>query len=65
MTNFSLPADMSPAKIFFNEDLVDPTYDIRPDGTMAVPTGLGCGFAVREDRISRYTTATWNSETDT
>jgi o-succinylbenzoate synthase len=64
LTNFSLAADMSPAKIFFDEDLVDPTYDIRPDGTMAVPAGLGCGFPVQEDRIRRYTTATWNSETD-
>jgi O-succinylbenzoate synthase len=64
LTNFSLAADMSPAKVFFDEDLVDPTYDIRLDGTMAVPAGLGCGFPVREDRIRRYTTATWNSETD-
>jgi o-succinylbenzoate synthase len=62
LPNFSLPADMSPAKIFFEEDLVDPTYDIRPDGTMAVPTGLGCGFPVLEDRIRHYTKAAWSSE---
>jgi O-succinylbenzoate synthase len=61
LPNFTLPADMSPAKIFFEEDLVDPTYDIRSDGMMAVPAGLGCGFPVQEDRIRRYTAATWRS----
>ena len=62
LPNFTLPADMSPAKIFYPEDLVEPTFDIRRDGTMAVPTGLGGGFPVMEDRIDRYTDATWTSE---
>lgn len=62
MPHFSLPADMSPAKLFYAEDVVEPTFDIRPDGTIAVPQGLGCGFSVSEDRISRYTMATWTSE---
>jgi o-succinylbenzoate synthase len=59
---FTLPADMSPAKLFYAEDLVEPTFDIQPDGTIAVPRGLGCGFNVSEDRIARYTTATWTTE---
>lgn len=62
MPHFSLPADMSPAKLFYAEDLVDPTFDIRPDGTIAVPDGLGCGFNVAEERIARYTIATWTSK---
>jgi O-succinylbenzoate synthase len=62
MPHFSLPADMSPAKIFYAEDLVDPTFDIRPDGTIAVPDGLGCGFMVAEERITRYEIARWTSE---
>lgn len=62
LPNFTLAADMSPARNFFEEDLVDPTYDIEPDGHMTVPAGLGCGFPVREDRIRRYTTATWTSD---
>jgi O-succinylbenzoate synthase len=61
LPNFSLAADMSPARIFFEEDLVEPTYDIRADGKMAVPTGLGCGFQVQEDRIRHYTKATWST----
>jgi O-succinylbenzoate synthase len=62
LPNFTLPADMSPAKLFYAEDLVEPTFDIRPDGTIAVPQELGCGFNVSEDRIAKYTTATWTSE---
>jgi o-succinylbenzoate synthase len=61
LPNFTLPADMSPAKLFYPEDLVEPTYDIRGDGTMAVPTGLGGGFPVMEERIARYSSATWSS----
>jgi L-alanine-DL-glutamate epimerase-like enolase superfamily enzyme len=53
---------MSPAKLFYAEDLVEPTFDIRPDGTIAVPDGLGCGFSVAEDRIARYEIARWTSE---
>jgi len=62
LPNFTLPADMSPAKIFYAEDLVDPTFDIQRDGTIPVPDDLGCGFCVQEDRIERYTVATWSSD---
>jgi o-succinylbenzoate synthase len=62
LPNFTLPSDMSPAKLFYAEDLVEPTFDIRLDGTIAVPQGVGCGFNVSEDRIAKYTAATWTSE---
>lgn len=62
LPNFTLPADMSPARIFYGEDLVDPTFDIRKDGTVRVPDGLGCGFQVEEARIERYTTLRWTSD---
>ncbi len=62
LPNFTLPADMSPARIFYAEDLVDPTFDIRKDGTIPVPDGLGCGFHVEEGRIERYTTLRWTSD---
>ncbi len=60
LPNFSLPADMSPARIFYAEDLVEPTFDIRPDGTVAVPEQPGCGFHVQEDRIDQYTAVRWS-----
>ena len=61
LPHFSLPADMSPAKVFYAEDLIEPTFDIRLDGTIAVPEGLGCGFDVAEDRIARYATTRWST----
>lgn len=48
---FTQAADMSPASVLFVQDLVDPTYEVDPDGTIAVPTAAGLGFPVRADRI--------------
>jgi o-succinylbenzoate synthase len=61
LPNFTLPADMSPARLFYAEDLVEPTFDVRADGTIEVPRLPGVGFPVREDRIARYTRETWSS----
>jgi O-succinylbenzoate synthase len=61
LPGFTLPADMSPARLFYAEDLVEPTFDVGRDGTIAVPRLPGVGFPVRVDRIARYTTATWSS----
>jgi L-alanine-DL-glutamate epimerase-like enolase superfamily enzyme len=52
---------MSPARLFYAEDLVEPTFDVRADGTIEVPRLPGVGFPVREDRIARYTRETWSS----
>jgi o-succinylbenzoate synthase len=61
LPGFTLPADMSPARLFYAEDLVEPTFDVSGDGTIAVPRLPGVGFPVQEDRVARYTTATWSS----
>jgi O-succinylbenzoate synthase len=57
LPNFTLPADMSPAKIFYKEDLIEPTYDIDAEGYIAVSQEPGLGYAIAEDRIERYTVA--------
>jgi O-succinylbenzoate synthase len=51
LESFTQPADMSPANVLFAEDLIDPTYTVDPDGTIAVPTGAGLGFSVRVDHL--------------
>jgi O-succinylbenzoate synthase len=61
LPGFTLPADMSPARLFYAEDLVDPTFDIRPDGTIPVPELPGCGFHVDEKRVRKYTSESWRS----
>ena len=48
---FNQPADMSPASVLFSWDLVDPSYEVAADGTIAVPEAAGLGFDVRTDRI--------------
>jgi o-succinylbenzoate synthase len=53
---FTDPADMSPARHLFARDLVDPTYDVDPDGTIAIPSRPGLGFDVCPDRVQAQTT---------
>jgi O-succinylbenzoate synthase len=52
---FTQPADMSPASVLFSWDLVDPTFEVGPDGTIAVPDEVGLGFPVRADRVAAQT----------
>lgn len=52
---FTEPADMSPASVLFEWDLVDPTFEVGPDGTVAVPDAPGLGFPVRLDRVAAQT----------
>jgi O-succinylbenzoate synthase len=58
LPGFTLPADMSPARLFYAEDLVEPTFDIRGDGTVPVPSSPGVGFHVVEERVMSYRSAT-------
>jgi len=52
---FTDPADMSPASVLFEGDLVDPTYEVKADGTIDIPTQPGLGFDVRVDRVEART----------
>jgi o-succinylbenzoate synthase len=61
LPGFTLPADMSPARLFYAEDLVDPTFEIRKDGTIPVPELTGCGFQVDERRVRKYQSESWSS----
>ena len=58
LPGFSLPADMSPARLFYAEDLVEPTFEVAADGTVAVPDQPGVGFPVVEERVMKYRSAT-------
>jgi O-succinylbenzoate synthase len=51
LPGFTDPADMSPASLLFAWDLVDPTYEVRPDGTIEVPESPGLGFTVSRKRL--------------
>jgi O-succinylbenzoate synthase len=63
LPGFTLHSDMSPARLFYAADLVDPTFDIRPDGGIAVPARPGNGFAVAPERVTEATIRSWESTT--
>ncbi|HXY43728.1 MAG TPA: o-succinylbenzoate synthase [Acidimicrobiales bacterium] len=62
LPGFTLHADMSPARIFYAEDLVEPTFEISSDGCIEVPTRAGNGFPVVRERVERPAMRRWTSE---
>jgi o-succinylbenzoate synthase len=62
LPGFTLHSDMSPARMFYACDLVEPTFDIRPDGCIAVPDRAGNGFPVVPERVADATIRTWESD---
>jgi len=58
LPGFVHPADMSPAAILFEEDLVDPTYQVDREGFIDVPTDAGLGFPV-DEALVRARTVRW------
>ncbi len=55
-SNYIYPADMSPSNIFYKEDIIEPTYIVKPNGYIDVSTKPGLGYDVREDKIEEFTT---------
>lgn len=55
LPNFVYPADMSPYQFYYQEDLIDPSYEVDREGFIAVSSSPGLGYTVREDRIQKYT----------
>jgi O-succinylbenzoate synthase len=55
LSNFTLPGDVAASRRYFAPDLIDPEIDVRPDGTIAVPTGPGIGVTPVHDRIAAAT----------
>jgi O-succinylbenzoate synthase len=55
LPNFTMPGDISASKRYYKEDIVDPPFEVAPDGTMQVPTGAGIGVGVVMDRLERVT----------
>ena len=57
LPGFSLPGDTSASSRYFTDDITEP-FVVAPDGTMAVPTGLGIGVVPRPDRLEACTIRT-------
>jgi O-succinylbenzoate synthase len=58
LPNFTLPGDVAASRRYFAPDLIDPPIDVRPDGTIQVPTGAGIGVAIVQERLDAATCRT-------
>jgi o-succinylbenzoate synthase len=47
----NLPCDISATDRYFDPDITEPAFVIRPDSTIAVADGYGIGVAVQLDRV--------------
>jgi O-succinylbenzoate synthase len=50
LAGFTLPGDISASRRYWEQDLVEPEFEVR-DGTMAVPDGPGIGVEPDVERI--------------
>jgi O-succinylbenzoate synthase len=63
LPGFTLHSDMSPARLFYGQDLVEPTFDVGADGTIAVPARPGNGFPVVPERVAAAAIRRWSADT--
>ena len=55
LKGFTLPGDISASSRYFERDVISPEVTVDPDGTVAVPNGVGLGFEVDLDFIKHLT----------
>ncbi len=55
LENFSLPGDISASRRYYVEDIVEPAFEVNPDGTMNVPQEHGIGVEVNQKRLDKVT----------
>jgi o-succinylbenzoate synthase len=55
LPNFLLPGDVAASRRYFDPDLIEPGIEVRADGTIAVPGGIGIGVHVDHDRLDAAT----------
>ncbi|MDK2383779.1 MAG: enolase C-terminal domain-like protein, partial [Candidatus Korarchaeota archaeon] len=52
------PNDISASDRYYEEDLVEPPWTLREDGTIAVPNKPGIGVEILVDRVEKYSRRT-------
>jgi O-succinylbenzoate synthase len=55
LPNFSLPGDVSASARYWAQDIIEPEVTVSKAGEIAVPTGVGSGYAVLRGRIDELT----------
>jgi O-succinylbenzoate synthase len=54
LPNFRLPSDLSASRRYYETDLVEPPFELRPGSTLTVPTGPGIGVDPEPARLQRF-----------
>lgn len=55
LPGFTLPGDISASSRYFAQDIISPEVTVTPEGTVAVPEGIGLGFDVNFELIESRT----------
>ena len=55
LPNFTLPADISASKRYFEEDIIDPLFEIDQYGTIKVPDKIGIGVDIKLNKLEQIT----------
>ena len=55
LPNFRLPGDVAASRRYYQPDFIEPGIEVRPDGTIPVPTAAGIGVAIDWDRVDAAT----------
>ena len=55
LPGFVLPGDVSASKRYWDEDIIQPAVEVKPNGTIQVPDLPGIGFQVNKQRIEKLT----------
>lgn len=54
LSEFTLPADVSSSKKFYDDDVTNPDIEVTCNGEVAVPMGVGIGVGVNKSTIKKY-----------
>ncbi|HUF04416.1 MAG TPA: o-succinylbenzoate synthase [Aridibacter sp.] len=55
LRGFTLPGDVSASSRYWETDITDPLVEVSPEGTIAVPSGSGIGYSVKEEVMDAIT----------
>lgn len=58
LAGYTMPGDVSAAKRYWHQDIVEPAVEVSSDGTITAPDGPGLGFEIKRDRIEMATVRT-------
>jgi len=55
LPGFTLPGDVSASRRYWHEDIIIPEVEVRSNGTIPRPGGVGLGYEVNEERVNSLT----------